>query len=133
MKKIVIRLTSSGEGTLECEGFRTFRCVGKPGMKYPKRIYINPAARGMKQNPHLSARYGCDPYSDNQGRCIMKFSILLVPRWGVYIHEWMPGASIRQGGTSHGSVHLDTGNAELVYNWLDAPTYVYFYYPWVGP
>jgi lipoprotein-anchoring transpeptidase ErfK/SrfK len=63
----------------------------------------------------------------------MKFSILVVVEWGVYIHEWVPGASIVSGGTSHGCIHLDTGNAENVYNWVDAPVVLTISYPWPGP
>lgn len=129
-KRMRIELTNTGEGTLECAGFDTFRCVGKKGMNYPRTIYINPALRGMKQNPHYSGKYSCDPYSDSRGRCIMKYSILLVPKWGVYIHEWVPGASIQSGGPSHGCIHLDTGNAEKVYNWVDSPVLLTMNYPW---
>lgn len=129
-KRMKIELTTTGEGTLECVGFNAFRCVGKAGMNYPRTVYLNPALRGTKQNPHYSAKYSCDPYSDPLGRCIMKYSILLVPRWGVYIHEWVPGASITAGGRSHGCIHLDTGNAEKVYNWVDAPVLLSVNYPW---
>jgi lipoprotein-anchoring transpeptidase ErfK/SrfK len=130
MKRMKIDLTATGEGTLECVGFKSFRCVGKKGMSYPKHIYVNPASRGAKENPHFSAKYSCAPYDDRFGRCVMKHSIQLIWQWGVYIHEWVPGASISTGGPSHGCIHLDTGNAEEVYNWVDQPVDVRFSYPW---
>jgi hypothetical protein len=99
-------------------------------MGYPRHVYINPALRGMKQNPHYSANYSCNPHSDARARCIMRFAILVVPQWGVYIHEWLPEASISAGGPSHGCIHLDEGNAEKVYKWVDAPTQLTINYPW---
>jgi hypothetical protein len=128
-KRINVVLTHSGEGTLACVGYETFRCVGKSGLSYPHRVFINPNLRGMKQNPHYSNAYSCDD-DDAQGRCIMRFSILVWPKYGVFIHEWSPGASISEGGRSHGCIHLDTGNAANVYNWVDIPTWLHINYPW---
>ena len=120
-----------GEGNLECVGYKTFRCLGKKGMTYPNHVWINPARRGAKENPHYSNAYSCAPNDDSRGRCIMKYSILVVPAWGVFIHEWPgPATYAGNGGPSHGCIHLETGDAELVYNWVDEPTHLIINYPW---
>lgn len=127
-----IEFSRTGEGTLECVGYDTFRCVGKAGVSYPKSVYINPNLKGQKENPHYSNKYSCAPYNDAKGRCIMKYSIQVVWQWGVFIHEWIPGASIASGGESHGCIHLDTGNAERVYNWVDSVVRLTINYPWLA-
>lgn len=129
-EKMKIALTRTGEGTLECVGDQTYPCVGKAGMSYPKSVYINPKLKGQKQNPHYSSKYSCHPYDDPKGRCIMKYSILVVWQWGVFIHEWVPGASHATGGPSHGCFHLNTGDAEKVYNWVDSVVHLTISYPW---
>lgn len=130
-KRMRITFNALGEGPLECVGYRTFRCLGKKGMSYPNDVWINPTRRGAKENPHYSNAYSCAPNNDSRGRCIMKYSILVVPAWGVFIHEWPgPATYAGNGGPSHGCIHLEHGDAELVYNWVDEPTHLIITYPW---
>lgn len=130
-KRMNIHFNDLGEGTLECVGYQTFRCLGQKGLKYPPETTINPAKPGIKQNPHYSRTYGCPPYNNNLGQCIMPYSILIWGQKGVYIHEWPnPATYAGNGGPTHGCIHLDRGNAHLVYAWVDRPTRLLIDYPW---
>jgi len=132
VKKVMrVKFGVNGEGMLDCVSYMTTRCLGKPSLKYPKDTTIDPTFAGTKQNPHYSARYGCAPYNNSRGQCIMNFSILIWGEYGVYIHEWPAPATLAgNGGPTHGCIHLDPGKAELVYKWVDAPTRLLVSYPW---
>lgn len=131
MKRIRISFNSLGEGMMECVGFRTVRCLGMKGLKYPLDLTINPAIRGTKENPHYSRTYSCPPNDNAAGQCIMPYSILIWGQEGVFIHEWpTPATYAGNGGPTHGCIHLDPGNAQAVYNWVDQKTRVTMTYPW---
>jgi hypothetical protein len=116
MKVMTITFNALGEGSLVCQGYDTFRCLGKKGLGYPKEVTLDPSKPGTKQNPHYSVRYSCPPNDNAAGQCTMRFSILIWPRYGVYIHEWpAPATYTGNGGSTHGCIHLDPGKAALVY------------------
>jgi lipoprotein-anchoring transpeptidase ErfK/SrfK len=126
-----IQFTANGEGQLECVGYNTFRCLGKKSFRYLRDTTIDPARPGTKQNPHFSTRYSCAPYDNAQGQCTMNYSVLIDGRFGIYIHEWpTPATYAGNGGPTHGCIHLDPGNAALVYAWVDRPTRLLVSYPW---
>lgn len=50
MKKVLIKLNSTtGIGTLECMGFKTFDCGDKSGFEYVCDVTIDPKENGVKQ------------------------------------------------------------------------------------
>jgi lipoprotein-anchoring transpeptidase ErfK/SrfK len=130
MKAMKIDFNELGEGTLLCEGYRSFRCLGRRGVPYPQKSTIDPSRPGTKENPHYSNTYSCSPNNDRNGRCVMRFSILIWGQQGIFIHEWpTPATYAGNGGPTHGCIHVDPGNAALVYGWVDRPTKLLISYP----
>lgn len=130
-KLIKIQFNDLGEGSLECVGFNIFRCLGQKGLRYPTDITVAPSISGTKESPHYSRQYSCPPNNNALGQCIMPYSILIWGQQGVYIHEWpTPATYAGNGGPTHGCIHVDRGNAHLVYAWVDRPTRLLINYPW---
>lgn len=116
MKSIIITLNNTnGEGILHCQGFRTFKCLGKPRNDYKKTsIVIHPKNKNEKQRHHRSIEYG--GYD-------MEFSLLVDWKRGIYIHAG-PNSFISNDGSSAGCIYLSRIDAEKVYNWVNEPTSV---------
>ncbi len=76
-KLIKIQFNDLGEGSLECVGFNTFRCLGQKGLRYPTDITVAPSISGTKESPHYSRQYSCPPNNNALGQCIMPYSILI--------------------------------------------------------
>ena len=53
-KRIHIKFNKLGEGQMECRGYKTFRCLAKKGLEYPKDLFINLSKKGVKVNPYFS-------------------------------------------------------------------------------
>lgn len=136
MKNIEIIFNPLGEGQLSCEGYKTFRCLGKKGLKYPKDLTINPQQAGVKKKVHFSQEYHCT-LPDTQGQvihhqnCPLYFAILIWGQRGIYFHSW-PGLATytANGGETGGCIHLEEQPAELLFNWIDTRTRVLINYPW---
>ena len=133
MKRIHINFNAQGEGQMECRDFRTFRCLGKKGLKYPVDLTIVPSRPGVKVHPYFSQEYVCDYPGIGQVQvpCKMNYSILIWGQRGIYIHEWPnPATYAGNGGPTGGCIHLDIGNAKLVYDWVNTKTRITMQYPW---
>jgi lipoprotein-anchoring transpeptidase ErfK/SrfK len=133
-KRIHIAFNDVGEGRLECKGYRTFRCLGMKGLRYPIDIVIDPTKdKSVKQHPYFSRTYTCG-FVNNQGvpqPCRMNYAIRIWGQQGVFIHEWpAPTTYVANGGPTHGCIHLEIGNAKNVYDWVDGRTRVTMQYPW---
>lgn len=133
MKRINIRFNHLCEGRMECVGLGTFRCLGKKGIRYPRDLSINPAFPNIKKHPYFSQEYVCD--YPNVGEisvpCRMNYSVLIWGQRGIYIHEW-PGLATfsGNGGPTAGCIHVEKGDAEKIYNWIDSKTRIVISYPW---
>ena len=129
-KKIHIVFNKLGEGKMDCQGFKAFRCLGKKGLKYPTDLMVDPTKPNVKVNPYFSQEYVCD-YEGVVLPCRMNFSILIWGQRGIFIHEWpSPATFVGNGGATGGCIHLDIGNAKRVYDWLDQKTRIIMEYPW---
>jgi L,D-transpeptidase catalytic domain len=130
VKRIHITFNKLGEGQMDCKEFKTFRCLGKKGLKYPTDLMIDPARPNVKTNPYFSQEYVCD-YAGVVLPCKMNFSILIWGQRGIFIHEWPnPATYIGNGGPTGGCIHLDIGNAKQVYDWVNQKTRITMDYPW---
>lgn len=114
-QQIQIHFERNGEGTLHCE-LGNFNCLGHPGRKYPKDITIWPHD---KKGTHHSKEFNVD----------MPYAILIWGQRGIYIHEG-PANLRENGGPSAGCIHLGTGDASRVYNWVTGRTRIRISYPW---
>ena len=113
IKRMKIDFRENGEGTLECVGAKSFRCLGKPGLQYPEDSTIDPAKRDTKVRQYYSKRYSCPPNDNEQGQCSMPYALLLWGRYGIYIHEWPNPATISgNNGPTHGCIHLEKGDCD---------------------
>lgn len=129
-KRIHIKFNKLAEGQMECRGYKTFRCLGKKGLKYPTDMTVDPSKPKIKVNPYFSQEYVCD-YAGVELPCRMNFSILIWGQRGIFIHEWPnPATFSGNGGSTGGCIHLDIGNAKLVYDWVNQKTRITIEYPW---
>lgn len=115
-KRISISFGQSGEGEMACEGLGSFACLGQAGRPYPKDLTVAPSDK--------SAEHWSDDFS-----ALMKWCILIWGQKGIYIHEG-PDNIKDNGGPSGGCIHLGSGNAKKVYDWLDERTRILIDYPW---
>lgn len=115
-KRIKIDLDAKGDGTLECVGYKTFPCQGRPGVTYHKDVTLQTSDKELLHHSHEFA--GVD----------MPYALRVYSERGIYIHEWQFCSSA--GGTSAGCIHLCSPTAKLVYDWIDGPTRITIEYPW---
>ena len=115
-KRITITFKASGEGTLEAHGFDTFRCLGKPGFPYKREVTVT---SNDKFENRWSTQYGVN----------MPWAILIHWQRGAFIHE-MPATLSSNGGPTAGCIHLDRGDAERLWNWVNRATVVEVSRPW---
>lgn len=111
-KRIKIKLSANGEGTLECVGLETFACLGNPTMEYPADV----TNTGVEGEEKFRERYSSE-FSVN-----MPWAILLGWERGLFIHEGADNLKDNGGVPSAGCVHLASPNAKTVYDWVDGRT-----------
>lgn len=132
-KRINIVFDKLGQGSLECVGFNTFRCLGKKGLRYPRDLTIDPEKKGAKKHPYFSQEYVCNYPGIGEVRvpCRMNYSVLIWGQRGIYIHEW-PGKATyaANGGPTAGCIHVEQGDAKEIYDWVDDKTRVVIDYDW---
>jgi len=129
-KRIHIKFNKLGEGKMDCRGYKIFRCLGKRGLMYPTDLMIDPKKLNVKVSPYFSKEYVCD-YKGVVLPCRMNYSILIWGQRGIFIHEWPnPATFVGNGGETGGCIHLEIGDAKLVYDWIDQKTRITMEYPW---
>jgi hypothetical protein len=114
MPRVNLKLSrTTGLGTLECVGGKTYNCGGKAGFAYPADTTIG--TKDKKGDVYSSE------YTDGRGnRSLMKWSVLWIGQRGVYFHGY---------GTledSHGCIHLSNDDAQSFYNWVKDNTRIVF-------
>ena len=134
IKRIKIEFhNDKAEGKLTCLGLgRSFKCLGKPNLRYPADLTVDPSKKGVKKNPHYSNEFSCEPYNNESGQCRLDYAILIWGQRGIYIHAWHGEATYAGNGNkgTEGCIHLSMRDAKTVYNWVDTRTRVTISYPW---
>ena len=117
-KRVTIEFNADGEGTLTFGG-KSVKCLGAPGVKYPKDITVT-GVEGVDKFPVWhSQEYGVD----------MPWAVKIWGQRGIFIHE-MPDNLKENGGPSAGCIHLSAKNAPRFYKWVDGRTRITISYPW---
>lgn len=115
-KRVSIHFDSTGQGHMSCNGLGVFPCLGQPGRQYPVDLTVTPADK--------SPEHWSDEFQE-----LLKWCILIWGQKGIYIHEG-PDTLAENGGPSAGCIHLGSGNAKSVFDWVDERTRITISYPW---
>lgn len=124
-KRIKIKFEANGDGTLECVGGSTFKCLGKKDLNYPVDLTVQSVVGTDKFENKFS----------NEFQVNMPWAVLIWGQRGIYIHGWEGEATVASyGGDTNGCIHLQSDNpandAKAVYNWIDGRTRITIEYAW---
>ena len=110
-RQISIALTTTGAGTITCEGLGDFPCLGNSETLYPASV-VNNGVEGEEKFPAL--------YSNELDTNIEQ-AILLGWEHGLFIHAGADNAE-ENGGPTGGNIQVADDNAKQIYDWMNGPT-----------
>ncbi len=119
-KRIHIDMYNDGTGKLHLFENnikkKTYPCQGKSGLDYYKTLDF------VVIYEKFSKKYS------NEFNVWMPYAILIGWKRGIYIHEgWVD----KSGGDTAGCIHLESGTAKNVYNWVETgKTKLTFWVEW---
>jgi hypothetical protein len=117
--RVEITFNANGEGTMNCQGLGQFPCLGKPNLAYTQDLTV----RGVEGEDKFLRKFS------NEYQVWMHWAVLIMGNRGIYIHEG-PVTLRENGGPTAGCIHVATGDAERIYNWIDGRTRITIEYPW---
>ena len=115
-KRIVIKFDGSSNGTLECEGYKSFPCLGRANTSYKTDVTV----KGILNEDKFPIRYSVEYKVD------LNWVIIMDGNKGYWIHEGDTGRD-----ASAGCINLSSGDAKKVYDWVDGRTRIVIFAPWL--